>query len=135
MPESHEVPVWSGSSEQSWVLSCARRGRDWLLTLLSPEGESWVAEGPDLFKALRELRRLLDPLGIRLGVNGARRDSWASGMQCDMGEGRVVYILRRGQAGRPEQVPTLGEAVLTEIGTVKEQDEQYTRWLDSRRST
>jgi hypothetical protein len=133
MAEIHEVPVRSGSSEQSWVLTTALRGRDWLLTLLSPGGESWVAEGPDLFKALRELRRLLDPLGIRLGVNGARRDSWASGMQCDMGEGRVVYILREGQPGRPAQVPTLGTTALADIGTVKEQEEQYALWLESRR--
>jgi hypothetical protein len=65
---------------------------------------NWSAEGPDLFKALRELRRALDLLGIRLGVNGARRDAWASGMQCDMGEGRVVYLLAEGRADRPEQV-------------------------------
>jgi hypothetical protein len=69
-----------------------RRARDWLLTITSPDGKSWAAEGPDLFKALRALRRILDPLGIRLGVNGARRDAWASGMQCDMGEGRAVYL-------------------------------------------
>ena len=133
MSESHVVPVLSGSSEQRWMLTTARRGRDWLLTLSSPGGESWAAEGPDLFKALRELRRILDPLGIRLGVNGARRDSWASGMQCDMGVGRVVYLLREGQAGRPEQVPTLGTTTLPDIGTVEEQDEQHARWLDSRR--
>jgi hypothetical protein len=133
MSESHEVPVLSGSSEQSWILTMARRGRDWLLTLLSPGGGHWTAEGPDLFKALRELRRIVDPLGIRLGVNGARRDSWASGMQCDMGEGRVVYILREGQAAGPAQVPTLGTTALADIGTVEEQDEQYARWLDSRR--
>ena len=115
------------------MLTTGRRGRDWLLTLSSPGGESWAAKGPDLFKALRELRRILDPLGIRLGVNGARRDSWASGMQCDMGEGRVVYLLREGQAGRPAQVQTLGTATLADVGTVEEQDEQHARWLDSRR--
>ena len=41
-----------------------------------------------------------------------------------MGEGRVVYILREGQADRPAQVPTLGTTALAGIGTVKEQDEQ-----------
>ena len=50
-----------------------------------------------------------------------------------MGEGRVVYILREGQAGRPAQVPTLGTTGLADIGTVEEQDEQHARWLDSRR--
>ena len=64
MSERHEVPVLSGSSEQSRILTTARRGRDWLLTLLSPGGGSWAAEGPGLFKALRELRRILDPWGF-----------------------------------------------------------------------
>jgi hypothetical protein len=134
MSENHVVPVLSGSSEQRWMLTTARRGRDWLLTIFSPDGGSWAAEGPDLFKALRELRRILDPLGIRLGVNGARRDTWASGMQCDMAEGRVVYLLRERQTGRPAQVPTLGTTALADIGTVEEQDEQHARWLDSRRT-
>lgn len=95
---------------------------------------SWAAEGPDLFKALRALRRVLDPLGIRLGVNGARRDAWASGMQCDMGEGRVVYLLAEGHAGRPEQVSTLGPTPVSRVGTVDDQDQQHEQWLRSRRT-
>jgi hypothetical protein len=73
-------------------------------------------------------------LGIRLGVNGARRDTWASGMQCDMGEGRVVYLLAEGQAGRPEQVSTLGPAPVSHMGTVDDQDRQHERRLRSRRT-
>lgn len=126
--------VLSGSGEQQWTLTTDRRDRDWLLTITSPDQASWAAEGPDLFKALRELRRILDPLGIRLGVNGARRDAWASGMQCDMGEGRVVYLLAEGQVGRPEQVNTLGHAAVEHVGTVEEQDQYHARWLVSRRT-
>jgi len=132
--ENHLVLVRSGASEQRWPLTTSRRGRDWLLTLTSPDRKSWVAEGPDLFKALRALRRIVDPLGIRLGVNGARRDAWASGMQCDMGEGRVVYLLVEGQAGRPEQVSTLGPAPVSHVGTVDDQDRQHEQWLRSRRT-
>ncbi len=36
--------IWSW-----WLLTTSRRGRDWLPTITSPG----VAEGPDLFKALR----------------------------------------------------------------------------------
>jgi hypothetical protein len=78
--ENHLVLVRSGAGEQRWPLTTNRRGRDWLLTLTSPDGKSWDADGPDLFKALRALRRILDPLGIRLGVNGARRDAWPGAM-------------------------------------------------------
>jgi hypothetical protein len=132
--ENHLILVSSSAGEQSWLLTTGRRGRDWLLTLTRPDGTSWAAEGPDLFKALRALRHILDPLGIRLGVNGARRDAWASGMQCDMGEGRVVYLLVEGQAGRPEQVSTLGPAPVSHVGTVGDQDHQHEQWLRSRRT-
>lgn len=132
MPENHLIRVLADASERQWPLTTSRRGRDWLLTITSPDGTSWAAEGPDLFKALRALRRILDPLGIRLGVNGARRDAWASGMQCDMGEGCVVYLLVEGQAGRPEQVSTLGSTSISQVGTVDDQDQQYARWLRSR---
>lgn len=77
---------------------------------------------------------MLDPSGIRLGVNGARRDAWASGMKCDIGEGRAVYLLAGERAGRPEQVSTLGPAPLTHVGTADDQDQQHERWLCSRRS-
>jgi len=132
--ENYLVLVRSGASEQRWPLTTSRRGRDWLLTLTSPGRKSWVAEGPDLFKALQALRRIVDPLGIRLGVNGARRDAWASGMQCDMGEGRVVYLLVEGQAGRPEQVSTLGPTPVSHVGTVDDQDRRHEQWLRSRRT-
>ena len=134
MTDNHLVLVRSGAGVERWSLTTGRRGRDWLITITSLDGMSWVAEGPDLFKALRALRRILDPLGIRLGVNGARRDAWASGMQCDMGEGRAVYLLAEGQAGRPEQVSTLGDTPVSHAGTVDDQDQQYERWLHSRRT-
>jgi hypothetical protein len=134
VPENHPVSVLSSAGEQQWSLDSSRRGRDWLLTLASPDGKSWAAEGPDLFEALRALRRVLDPLGIRLGVNGARRDAWASGMQRDMAEGRVVYLLVEGQTGRPEQVSTLGPTSVSHVGTVDDQDQQHERWLQSRRA-
>jgi hypothetical protein len=111
--ESHPVRVVSDSGNQQWTLTTSRLGRDWLIALTDHDDHSWVAEGPDLFEALRALRRIVDPLGIRLGVNGARRDAWASGMQRDMGEGRVVYLLTEGETKRPPQVSTLGPASLS----------------------
>jgi hypothetical protein len=99
--------VGSESGVQSWALTARRQGRNWLLEITDPVGHSWTAEGPDLFEAVRALRRALDPLGIRLGTNGAHRNAWASGMQRDMGEGRVVYLLSEGQraGGRRKSVP------------------------------
>jgi hypothetical protein len=50
-------------------------------------------------------------------------------MQCDMGDGRVVYLLVEGQAGRAERVRTLGHAPVSHVGTVEDQDQQHKRWL------
>ncbi len=130
--ESYSIHVGSESGDQQWTLTTSRRGRDWLIAITDLGGNSWAAEGPDLFEALRALRSALDPLGVRFGVNGARRDAWASGMQRDMGEGRVVYLLTEGETGRPPQVSTLGPTSLAEVGTVSEQDQQHARWLSSR---
>jgi hypothetical protein len=132
--EDHLVLVQSDAGEQQWTLTTGRPGSDWLLTLTGPDRRSWPDEGPDLFKALRQLRCALDRLGIRLGVNGARRDAWASRMQCDMGEGRAVYLLAEGQTGRPGQVSTLGRTAMEHVGTLEEQDQRYARWLRSRRT-
>ena len=133
--ESYRVRVASESGDQQWTLTTSRRGRDWLIALTDNDGNSWASEGPDLFEALRALRRTVDPLGIRLGVNGARRNAWASGMQRDMGEGRFVYLLTEGETGRPPQVSTLGPSSLAEVGSVREQEEQHARWLSSRPAT
>ena len=133
--ESYPVRVASESGDQQWTLTTSRRGRDWLIALTDHDDNSWAAEGPDLFEALRALRRIVDPLGIRLSVNGACRNAWASGMQRDMGEGRVVYLLTEGETGRPPQVSTLGPASFAEVGSVAEQDELLARWLSSRPAT
>jgi hypothetical protein len=53
-----------------------------------------VVEGTDQFETLRMSRRETDPVGVRLGVAGALRNAWASGMQRDTGEGRAVYLTR-----------------------------------------
>jgi hypothetical protein len=131
--ESYTVRVASEAGDQQWTLTTGRRGREWLIAIADHDGNRWAAEGPDLFEALRVLRSAADPLGIRLGVNGARRDAWASGMQRDMGEGRFVYLLTEGETGRPPQVSTLGPASLMDVGTVREQEELHARWLSSRR--
>jgi len=129
----HQVLVAATDATRAhWALTVARQGRGWLLALRGDGTQTWAASGPDLFEALRNLRRLIDPLGFRLALNGARRDAWASGMQRDMGEGRYVYLLEPGQTGRPEQVDTLATAPIELIGSVAEQEAHYAHWLNAR---
>jgi hypothetical protein len=93
-------------------------------------GETWVAEAGDVFECLRGIRRQVEPRGLRLCCNGARRDAWSSGMQRDMGQGLTVYILQGVPKGtRPPQVDTLDHAPCHEVVPVEEQEACYRGWL------
>ena len=54
----------------------------------------YTATAPDMFEALVRLRRQLEPDGLTVAVQGARRDTYPSGMARDMGGGMRVYVLR-----------------------------------------
>ena len=82
----------------------------------------YTATGPDMFEALVRLRRQLEPDGLAVAVQGARRDTYPSGMARDMGGGMQVYIMRPGLPGRREDlVRTLDDASHGQIATVDEQ--------------
>src|SRR5438128_376451 len=57
----------------------------------------WEGEGPDLFEALVKVRLQLEPVGWFIAVQGARLDTYPSGMGRDMGGGEWVYILDQGR--------------------------------------
>ncbi len=131
MNESRVVRIATSKGIKTWELAIERVGRDWLLDLAG-DGASWSAEGPDVFEALRHLRTQLDSAGVLLCVNGSRPEAWASGMQRDMGEGRVVYLCTIPRdATRPPQVDTLGEANADAVGTVIAQNDFHERWMAS----
>jgi hypothetical protein len=97
------------------------------LWLRSPAGGTWSAEAGDIFWCLVELRRQVEPDGMSLCCNGARRDAGVSGMLAEMGEGRRVYLLDGvGLSERPPMVETLAPAPCDEVVSVDEQ----LAWLD-----
>jgi hypothetical protein len=83
----------------------------------------------DLFASLLELRRELEPLGIQLCCNGARRDAWPTGMMRDMGGGFAV-CLHEGVAAdaKPPEVRTLAYAPPDQVVSVEEQDPWCEAW-------
>jgi hypothetical protein len=50
----------------------------------------YTATGPDMFEALVRLRRQLEPDGLMIAVQGARRDTYPSGMARDVGQCRLL---------------------------------------------
>lgn len=90
----------------------------------------FTATGPDLFEALTRLRRQLEPAGIAVAAQGARRDVWPSGMARDMGGGQSAYVMRPGQRTElADLVPTLDDAPVELLATIAEQEEYRDAWL------
>jgi hypothetical protein len=90
---------------------------------------------PDLFAALQQLRKAMEPLGWFPLCNGARVDCYPSGMARDMGGGASVYVLsaKRHLARRLPLFGTFEPAPKESIGTVADQDACFRNWLDARR--
>jgi hypothetical protein len=90
----------------------------------------YTATGPDMFEALVRLRRQLEPDGLTVAVQGARRDSYPSGMQRDMAGGRSVYVMRPGASARMEDVAkTLDDAHPDQLASVDDQRAFFKAWL------
>jgi hypothetical protein len=89
----------------------------------------YTATGPDMFEALVRLRRQLEPNGLMVAVQGARRDTYPSGMARDMGGGRLIYVMRPGLPAREEdRVRTLDDAPPDQVATVDEQRAFVQAW-------
>lgn len=63
----------------------------WVVELSLPASEPVEAHEDDAFEALCVVRDLVEPLGWRIGVAGARIDVWPSGMARDQGGGLTAY--------------------------------------------
>lgn len=88
-----------------------------------------AAAGDDAFSALVDVRQQLEDKGWFLAINGARRDTYPSGMGRAAG-GLVVYELRFGERAGTT-VPTFADATPSSIGTVSEQKEKFEQCWDS----
>ena len=108
--------------------------REYVLRLHSDDGRMWSATGSNVFGCLLELRQELERASIALACKGSREDTWASGMQVDMGQGLVVYLLSDVQSGeRPPEVRTLEPADWDRIATVAQQTAWHEAWISQRR--
>lgn len=91
-------------------------------------------ESGDLFWALIDFRKVVEPQGWRVLCNGARRDTWPSGMLADSTAGTKVYLLSgpKEKSGSLPILDTFGPAPRTEVVTVEDQirwrDEFFANW-------
>jgi hypothetical protein len=91
--------------------------------------DRFTATAMDVFESLVRLRNQLEPHGWLIAVQGARRDTYPSGMLRDMGGGTEVHVLRPGQkTSEDDVVETLAEAEIEQLGTVAEQQAHWAAW-------
>ncbi len=131
---TREVPLIRGGERVMCVLRWVyRRDRYYELLIDSPVGPVSVV-ARDLFVALQEIRRTLEPSGWRVAVQGSRRNAWASGMLRDMIGARRIYLCVLGEEVVPrEAVDIFAPAEAVDLGTVDEQVAFFREWRDSRR--
>jgi len=93
---------------------------------------SFTGTSSDYFEALRMARLAMEDVGLRPCCAGARRDTWASGMQRDMGQGLTCYVLSFPRTKiRPPVLGTFDVATPEVIGIVADQDAFHKAWVAS----
>ena len=91
-----------------------------------------VAMEYNIFDALCRLRAVLESNGCLICCNGARRDTWASGIAKDMGGGERVYATRLGRPATPSDlVPILAPADCSICVALSAQLAYHIQWLQS----
>jgi hypothetical protein len=131
MPEVVVSVVDAGGRERpcSLVWEALEPHRRYRITAHLEEFGTFTGAAADCFSALRQLRLGLEEASLRLCCAGARTNAWCSGMQGDMGQGLVCYILPLPrQTGRPDQVSVFAPAPAGLVGTSAEQAEHFQRW-------
>jgi hypothetical protein len=89
-------------------------------------------EGSDLFVCLINLRLYLEQRKCLLLCNGSRIDVYPSGMSREMSGGRLAYITKIGNVtNRGDIVDIFEETGIAKIGTVIQQKEYHSRWINS----
>jgi hypothetical protein len=107
-------------------------GDDYHVAIDGPSGRH-EAGAADLFGALVEIRKALEPAGWLPAVHGARRDAYPSAMARNAGGGAVYILVEGRDLGPADVVPTLGDAPPELVCTVAEQRRHFEEWRDGPR--
>ena len=111
-------------------LRACEAGDDLYRVEISFDAETVAGVGSDCFDALMDARRLLEPRGILVCVEGACQDVWPSAMARSMGAGRKAYRMTLGkQALKSDLVDIFAKAEAP--ATIAEQDAYRRAWFES----
>lgn len=125
------VSVSENGTVQQWTLEVDDRPDSTSLSVKSPDGRSWASSADNVWEALLEVRRQLEGVGVRLGVNGARPDVQPSRMSLQMGGGRMAYQVKLGHQATGDLVDVLAPCPVDAVVTVEEQQAFRIAWMQS----
>lgn len=132
--ETKEVKVQCQDGTLAKCLMRVAVKEPWQIELIGPGSRMFSASGKDLPGALKVLRREFEALGMRILVNGSRKDVVCSGMSRSMGGGRKACIVQIGhQASRDNLVDLLDPTEPELIASVESQEDYYDQWVNSLR--
>lgn len=103
----------------------------WIVEVEAADVGQVEARADDAFEALCVVREQLESAGWRIGVAGAQREVWPSGMSRDQGGGLVAYrMTAEGAAGMVDTFEPVDPAT---VATVAEQRSGIERLLEEGR--
>lgn len=129
-PLSRTISLIHGSRVTEGQLLAFEAGNDQYRVEISFDGETVAGAGGDCFDALMEARRLLEPRGVLVCLEGARKDVWPSAMARSMDAGRKAYRMTLGkQALNSDLVDIFAEAPAP--ASIAEQEAYRRLWFES----
>jgi hypothetical protein len=132
VPDRFEVLAFNGDRQADAVLRWEGddRDHDYTVTVEGPWGQVSGRAG-DCFEALMRVREQLEPQGWLLGVNGSRRDTWASGMCRGMGGFQVYRLTPFTPLTNADRILTFHPAPRETLATIAEQVAFEKEWTPS----
>lgn len=132
--------VNAAGAESNWTAETELNEGEFQLSISEPGTDrTWTSAGPDLFDCFNEIRRQVEPSGIRFCVSGARIDAYPSGMSREMGGGQILYILPKPNLARKliwiagwrrrKKVYIFSPAPCSLVGSVDQQEEYFDKQI------
>ena len=128
----HTVHLIGGEDDETAVVTATSPGRDWCSITITYRGKTLQADATDYFKALQEIRGLMEADGLIPFCYGASLNVYPSGMSRDMAQGMVAYRTTFGRSTtREDLVRIFDEGADVIPSYVTQQREFHEKWIRS----
>jgi hypothetical protein len=126
----YTVHLIGGADDETATVSATSPGRDRCCISISYRGKTLQAERTDYFKALQDVRELMEADGLIPFCYGASLNVYPSGMSRDMAQGMVAYRMTLGRStSREDLVRIFDEGADVIPSYIVQQREFHEKWI------